>query len=338
VIDYELPPHLIAQEPAPRRDESRLMVIRKSTGQIEHRIFRDLPELLAPGDLLVVNDSRVLPARLIGRRTKTGGRWEGLYLHSTPDGDWEMLTQTRGKPEAGETIAIDGTPLELTLTGRSDGHWLARPNLPGSPAELLHAHGRMPLPPYIRKGVDVASDKERYQTVYAQADGSVAAPTAGLHFTPELFDRLAAAGIERTQVTLHVGLGTFEPMKTDDPARHQMHAEYGIVDASTVAAIHACHARGNRVVSVGTTATRALESAARSGALEPWSGLTDIFIHPPYRFRAIDALITNFHLPKTTLLLLVGALAGEDLMRRAYAEAIRREYRFFSYGDACLIL
>ncbi|HVK09414.1 MAG TPA: tRNA preQ1(34) S-adenosylmethionine ribosyltransferase-isomerase QueA, partial [Gemmataceae bacterium] len=212
------------------------------------------------------------------------------------------------------------------------------PSPAGSPVGLLAVSGQVPLPPYIRQGKSEAADRERYQTVYARADGSVAAPTAGLHFTPELFERLAARGIERTQVTLHVGLGTFEPIKAANPADHVMHAEWGEVPAAAVEAVRACKARGDRVIAVGTTATRALESAARDGELRPWHGDTGIFIHPPYQFRVLDGLITNFHLPRTTLLLLVAALAGPEQVKRAYAEAVREGYRFYSYGDAMLVL
>lgn len=338
LLDYDLPPHLIAQEPAPDRDAARLLVLDRAAGTLAHHYFRDLSELLSPGDLLVLNDTRVLPARLVGRRERTGGKWEGLFLRETPDGLWELIAQTRGRPVEGEVIAIAPAPLRLTLRGRAGGHWLAEPHPPGRAADLLAASGRVPLPPYIRRGISGEADRERYQTVYARADGSVAAPTAGLHFTPALFDRLRACRVERAMVTLHVGLGTFEPIKAGDPSRHRMHAEWGEVPAATVEAVRACKARGGRVVAVGTTATRALESAASGGELVPWRGETDIFIRPPYRFRAVDGLITNFHLPRTTLLLLAAAIAGAELMRAAYAEAVRREYRFYSYGDAMLIL
>lgn len=337
LLDYELPDHLIAQEPLADRDASRLLTLDRSTGQLEHRHFRELDQLLDPGDLLVLNDTRVVPARVVGVRQKTGGKWEGLFLRETPEGLWEMLAQTRGRPEVGEVIVIDPGPLTLTLRGRQEGHWLAEPSPTGPAAELLAQSGRIPLPPYIRKGVATSADRDRYQTVFAERSGSVAAPTAGLHFTPALLERLRQRGVETAKVTLHVGLGTFEGIKTEDPTQHRMHAEWGEVPSSTVDAIAACKARGNRVIAVGTTATRALESAARGGELRPWTGETDIYIYPPYTFRVLDGLITNFHLPRTTLLLLVAALAGTDLVRRAYAEAIRNEYRFFSYGDAMFI-
>jgi S-adenosylmethionine:tRNA ribosyltransferase-isomerase len=339
-FDYHLPERLVAQEPAARRDGSRLLVARRSTGELEHRVFRDLPELLVPGDLLVLNDTKVLPARLVGRREKTGGKWEGLYLHQAPDGLWEMLAQTRGHPDAGEAFAVEPGPFRLVLEGRtSDRHWLMWPDAPaGTPPELLGRFGRVPLPPYIRKGRAGDADRDRYQTVYADRAGSVAAPTAGLHFTPELFDRLAARGVHTARVTLHVGLGTFAPVKADDPARHAIHREWCEVGESAVEAVRSCKARGGRVVAVGTTTTRTLESAARPDGLRPFAGETGLYILPPFEFRVVDVLVTNFHLPRTTLLLLVGAFAGGELLRRAYEEAIRREYRFYSYGDAMVIL
>ena len=339
LFDYDLPPHLIAQEPLAERDRSRLLVVRRATGELAHHVFRDLPEPLRPGDLLVLNDTRVLHARLVGRRERTGGRWEGLFLRETPEGLWELLAQTRGYVTEGEAVAVEPGPLRLVLRGRTpDRHWLVEPQPGGPAAELLARHGNVPLPPYIRKGRAGDADRERYQTVYASAPGSVAAPTAGLHFTPALFERLRAAGVGEARVTLHVGLGTFEPIRTDDPAAHVMHREWCSVPAETVETIRACKDRGGRVVAVGTTACRSLESAARGGELVPWAGETDLFIYPPYRFRVVDALITNFHLPRTTLLLLVGAFAGMDLLKRAYETAVREGYRFYSYGDAMLVL
>jgi S-adenosylmethionine:tRNA ribosyltransferase-isomerase len=249
-----------------------------------------------------------------------------------------MLSQTRGYPEVG-TVFVTDTGLRLTLRGRTDDrHWLMEPDATSSPAELLARFGHIPLPPYIRKGTAADEDEERYQTVYAERAGSVAAPTAGLHFTPELFDRLAARGIATARVTLHVGLGTFAPVKVDDPAKHQIHREWCEVTQSTVDAILATKARGNRVVAVGTTTTRTLESAARPVGLKPFCGETDLYIRPPFEFGVVDALVTNFHLPRTTLLLLVGAFAGPELLRTAYEEAVRRECRFYSYGDAMLVL
>lgn len=336
-FDYTLPEHLIAQHPAARRDESRLLVVRRSSGTLEHRTFRDLPDLLTPGDLLVLNDTKVLPARVVGRRESTGGKWEGLFLREV-GGLWEMLAQTRSYPEPDSAFVTD-TGLRLTLRGRTgERHWLMEPEPRGTPAELLARYGHIPLPPYIRKGTAVDEDEERYQTVYAAHVGSVAAPTAGLHFTPELFERLAARGIETAKVTLHVGLGTFLPVKVEDPTKHNIHREWCEVTQPTVDAIRAAKVRGNRVIAVGTTTTRTLESAARLGELQPYTGETDLYILPGFEFRIVDAMVTNFHLPRTTLLLLVGALAGSDLLQRAYTEAVAREYRFYSYGDAMLVL
>ncbi len=344
-LDYTLPPELIAQEPCPERDRSRLLVLRRGPGTLEHRQFLDLPDLLDAGDLVVLNDTRVLPARLLGTRERTGGKWEGLYLGTQPDGAWELLCQTRGRLQEGETVAVPGEPgLRLTYLGRTpDGHFRFRPEAPGDAADLLARHGQIPLPPYIRKGRAAAADAERYQTVYARRAGAVAAPTAGLHFTDRVFARLRERGVATARLTLHVGLGTFQPLQSDDVTRHVMHREWCELPPETAAAVNACRARGGRVVAVGTTAVRTLETAAAhrpdpGGPLAPWSGETDLFIYPPYRFTMVDALVTNFHLPRTSLLLLVGAFAGEDLLRRAYAEAVAGRYRFYSYGDAMLVL
>jgi S-adenosylmethionine:tRNA ribosyltransferase-isomerase len=336
-FDYHLPEHLIAQHPAARRDESRLLVVHRDDGLLEHRTFRDLPELLRSGDLVVLNDTKVLPARLIGVREETGGRWEALFL-AERDGLWEMLAHTRGHPGSGAVFVAD-SGLRMTLRGRTaDHHWLMEPGEPGSPAEVLSRHGHVPLPPYIRKGLDGDEDEVRYQTIYADRVGSVAAPTAGLHFSPELFDQLAKRGIGTARVTLHVGLGTFAPVKVDDPTQHSIHAEWCEVTQTAVDAIHTTKARGGRVIAVGTTTTRTLESATRPAGLRPYRGETKLFIHPPFEFRVVDGLITNFHLPRTTLLLLVAAFAGDELLKQAYDEAIAHEYRFYSYGDAMLVL
>jgi S-adenosylmethionine:tRNA ribosyltransferase-isomerase len=313
----------------------------------------------------------VLPARLLGRRERTGGKWEGLYLGER-DGVWELLCQLRGRLVEGEPVVVpllspspvagqgrgggaSDVPLTLTLPlegggtealrltylGRSPaGHFHFRPDLPGTPADLLARFGHVPLPPYVRKGRDTTADAERYQTVYAREPGAVAAPTAGLHFTDRVFERLRDRGIETATLTLHVGLGTFQPLQSDDPAKHVMHREWCELPAAAAAAVNACRARGRRVVAVGTTAVRTLESAAAHspGPLAAWSGETELFIYPPYPFKMVDALVTNFHLPRTSLLLLVAAFAGEELLRRAYAEAVAHRYRFYSYGDAMLVL
>jgi S-adenosylmethionine:tRNA ribosyltransferase-isomerase len=337
-LDYDLPPHLIAQEPSCQRDRARLLTLRRGEKSLAHHIFYELPELLVPGDLLVLNDTRVLPARLRGRRAQTGGRWEGLYLRQLPDGLWELLCQTRGRLTEGETIVVEPGPLRLLLVHKSpQGHWLAKPTESGTPQQLLEAYGQMPLPRYIRKGQALPDDRERYQTVYANRAGAVAAPTAGLHFTPQLLERLRKRGIAWTYVTLHVGLGTFQPIEVGDYRQHRLDREWGELSALAVETISRCQEGGGRVVAVGTTSVRVLETVAASGPLRPWSGETDLFIYPPYEFQVVDALITNFHLPRTSLLLLVGAFAGPDLLRQAYLTAIEQEYRFYSYGDAMLI-
>jgi S-adenosylmethionine:tRNA ribosyltransferase-isomerase len=250
-----------------------------------------------------------------------------------------MLGQTRGRLVTGEIIAIEPGPLELRFLGRSShGHWLMRHLQPGSPVELLQVHGHIPLPPYIRKGLDVPQDRDRYQTVFAQHAGAVAAPTAGLHFTPALFEQLKERGIARAFVTLHVGPGTFQPIQVDDYRKHAMHSEWGCLPETTAKAIADCRARGGRVVAVGTTSVRVLETVAAAGPLRSWSGETDLFIYPPFAFRVVNALITNFHLPRSTLLLLAGAFAGVELLELAYKKAMEMEYRFYSYGDAMLIV
>jgi S-adenosylmethionine:tRNA ribosyltransferase-isomerase len=344
-FDYHLPEHLIAQEPAGRRDASRLLVIRRqrmgSPGGIAHHVFTDLPELLASGDLLVLNNTRVVAARLVGRRGRTGGKWEGLFVRERPDGSWELLVQTRGTLVEGETLLVEteglADDLSLDLIEKTPaGRWLVQPSLPGPAGAVLAQHGQAPIPPYIRKGRANSADQERYQTVFARHEGAVAAPTAGLHFTPELFTALTARGIDHVFVTLHVGPGTFQPVKVEDVSQHRVEPEWGELPAATVDAIADCKARGGRVVAVGTTTVRLLETAAIASA--SWSGTCDLTISPPFTFRVVDALITNFHLPRSSLLLLVAAFAGLDAVKAAYAEAVERQYRFYSYGDAMLIL
>ena len=350
-FDYDLPDRLIAQEPPPERDQSRLLVVRRGGPPPADRRFRDLPALLDPGDLLVLNDTRVLPARLVGRRARSGGKWEGLFLREEADGAWELLSQTRGRLMTGETILVDpenpssgeaAAPLRLCLVGKTAaGRWLARPEEGGAAAALLARYGRTPLPPYIRKGRGGPADRERYQTVYAREAGAVAAPTAGLHFTPRLFGELDRRGVGRVFVTLHVGAGTFQPVTAEDVTQHRVQPEWGEVPAATAEAVAACKARGGRVVAVGTTSVRVLESAALAsgdGSLRAWTGWTDLTICPPFPFRMTDALVTNFHLPRSSLLLLTAAFAGLERMRAAYKVAVEREYRFYSYGDAMLIL
>jgi S-adenosylmethionine:tRNA ribosyltransferase-isomerase len=342
--DYDLPDALIAQHPLERRTDARMLHLRRCDGGLSHRHVRDLPAVLRPGDLVVVNDTRVVPARLVGRRAATGGRWEGLFLEEAGGGAWRMLAHTRGRPAVGERILIadregrETFSLELLARG-AGGTWLVRPSQDGPAAVVLERVGRVPLPGYIRGGAEHPGDRDRYQTVFARQAGSAAAPTAGLHFTPELLADLAAGGIGLARVTLHVGLDTFRPIATPRLDDHPMHTEWCECPEATVAAIHDTKARGGRVVAIGTTAVRTLETAARSssGSLSAWRGPTNLFIRPGFSFRVVDCLLTNFHMPRTTLLVLVSEFASRDLIRRAYAEAIGERYRFLSYGDAMLI-
>lgn len=343
--DYSLPRELIAQQPADQRIDARLLVIDRKTGTIAHHHVRDLPEFFRAGDALVLNTTKVIPARLVGTRSSSGGRWEGLYLHSSPDGLWEMLSHTRGHITPGETLTLrdrEGRMAEaLVLVARlPGGHIAVRPVEDVSVEEFLERYGRVPIPPYIRDGQMVDDDVARYQTVYAKEAGSVAAPTAGLHFTADLLARIQDRGVVRAPVCLHVGLGTFRPVQTQNVAEHTMHSEQGEISDAVAKRLVTCRLDGGRIIAVGTTSVRVLESACRQhgGQLAGWKGETDIFIRPPYQFQAVDALMTNFHLPKSTLLMLVSAFAGHALIMRAYAEAIEQRYRFFSYGDAMLIL
>ena len=339
-FDFELPADLIAQHPMEPRDRARLMVLRKTTGQIEHAAFSDLPDFLEQGDLLIRNNSQVIRARLLGAREATGGRWEGLFLTDLGANLWEILATTRGKPRVGEFILV-GESLRLELVERgTEGRWIVRPTEIGQAHEILQKYGQIPLPPYIRKGRAVREDQIDYQTIYGAVPGSVAAPTAGLHFTPQLFQHLEGAGISVADLTLHVGVGTFRPIETTTIERHRMHAEWAEVPAETAVAWKTARSAGKRIVAIGTTSARTLETAAQSNeaSLTTWNGLTDIYIKPGHQFRGIDALVTNFHLPKSSLLVLVSAFAGADLIRSAYAEAVTERYRFFSYGDCMLIL
>ena len=340
--NYELPSHLIAQEPLAKRSDARLLVVRRSDGAITHRHVRDLADLLRPHDLMVVNDTRVVPARLIGRRMQTGGRWQGLFVRIDASGAWQLLAHTRGRLALGEQVMlVDRAGVDrvvLNLVSRAPGGtWLAVPESNESVGSLLLAVGRVPLPGYIRGGREHAGDSERYQTVFARTNGAAAAPTAGLHFTEELLAELAARQIAHASVTLHVGLDTFRPITADKLADHPMHSEWCECLPETVEAVRATQRRGGRIIAIGTTAVRTLETASQSGVIGEWSGPTDLFIKPGFAFRTVDCLLTNFHMPRTTLMVLVSAFASRSLVARAYNEAIREAYRFLSYGDAMLI-
>jgi S-adenosylmethionine:tRNA ribosyltransferase-isomerase len=340
--DYELPSELIAQRPLKNRSDARMLIVGRDDQSIAHAHVRDLPEYLRPDDCLVLNDTRVLPARLVGYRIATRGRWSGLFLAANAQGHWEVMCKTRGRLRAGESIMLENRQAQdafrLTLMADlGDGMWVAQPAIALPTVELLDQVGRVPLPPYIRGGTMDESDVEQYQTVFARRPGAIAAPTAGLHFTTELLGQLVDAGVAICRVTLHVGVGTFRPVTVRRIEDHQMHREWGAISEATVRRIETCRGSGGRIIAVGTTSVRVLETAARDGRLRAWQGETDLFIRPPYEFRSVDALLTNFHLPKSTLLVLVRTLGGDQLMRRAYAEAIAEGYRFYSYGDAMLI-
>ena len=369
--DYQLPPELIASQPLAERDASRLLVVDRAAGTITHSMFRNLPDYLQSGDLLVRNETRVVPAKLKGERASTGGKWEGLFLGLEASGQWRLIGQTRGKLVPGESLSLYPADqpelserLQLVLKEKlSDGEWLAEPVMhregeaPAEPQEtltpssspgelepwaatqsLLERFGTVPLPPYIERLAASPEDRERYQTTYARNPGAVAAPTAGLHFTPEIFARCREKGVDAASLTLHVGVGTFRPVSVERLDDHVMHFERGELPADTAAAIQQTRFTGGRVVAIGTTAVRTLETVASRGQITAWSGETNLFIRPPYQFQVVDALVTNFHLPQSTLLVLVSALAGRELILEAYRQAISERYRFFSYGDAMLIV
>lgn len=368
-FDYQLDESLIAQRPAEPRDLSRLMVLNRGDGRMQHRIFRELPDLLIRGDLLIVNDTRVIPSRFFCRRC-TGGRIEGLFLNEPQAGRWAVLLKGAGRCRAGERLRLQRAQaaIELYLVENlGEGRWLLDCHPPVPAAEVLASAGVMPLPPYIRRNAPAAApadsgaegdsegqschDRHDYQTVYANRAGAAAAPTAGLHFTPALMERLAGAGIGVAHLTLHVGLGTFLPVKADMIGQHRMHREWYELPGACADAINLARREGRRVVAVGTTSVRVLETAAReqglaagdNARLRPAQGWTDIFIYPPYRPAVVDALITNFHLPRSTLLMLVaafcspGGMSGIGMILDAYRQAVAQRYRFYSYGDAMLI-
>jgi S-adenosylmethionine:tRNA ribosyltransferase-isomerase len=332
---YELPTELIAQSPSMQRDHSRLMRLNKMTGAAEHRFFYELPDLLRKGDCLVMNDTRVIPARLFGRRA-TGGAVEVVLLRDRGENVWECLTRPGRKAKTGTRLFFGDGALTAAVEDEIEGgNRLIRFSYEGIFMEILERLGKMPLPPYIHEEL---GDAERYQTVYSRVSGSAAAPTAGLHFTNELLGELRARGVAISFVTLHVGLGTFRPVKAENIEDHEMHAEYCEIPVKTAEAVSEAKRDGRRVVAVGTTSCRTLESRALpDGSVRPFAGLTNAFIYPGYMFQCIDALITNFHLPESTLLMLVSALAGRENVLNAYKEAVRERYRFFSFGDAMLI-
>lgn len=333
---YDLPQELIAQDPLEDRSSSRLLVLDRETGEMEHRVFRDITEYLRPGDCLVVNNTKVIPARLLGVKEDTGAGIEILLLKRKADNVWETLVKPGKKARPGARIVFgDGILKGEVLEVVDEGNRLIRFEYEGIFEEILDRLGQMPLPPYITHQL---KDKNRYQTVYAEHDGSAAAPTAGLHFTPELLEEIQAKGVRLAHVTLHVGLGTFRPVKVEDVSQHHMHSEYYVVEEEQARLINDTRASGGRVICVGTTSCRTLESAAdEDGILRAGSGWTDIFIYPGYRFKIMDALITNFHLPESTLLMLVSAFADKEKIMKAYEEAVRQRYRFFSFGDAMFI-
>jgi S-adenosylmethionine:tRNA ribosyltransferase-isomerase len=341
--DYDLPESSIAQHPVTPRDASRLLVLSRESGGIAHRRFRDLPEYLRSGDLLVLNDTRVIPARLFGHKVGTGGRVEVLLLKTTGSDIWEALVRPGRRLQPGAEIDFDGALRAEILDVVPGGGRILRlapgPDAAGrSVHDLLHALGELPLPPYITAG-PAPAERGVYQTIYAREEGSAAAPTAGLHFTETIFAALEARGVQRAFVTLHVGLGTFKPVQTDDIEEHEMHEEFYSISAEAAAQINATKAAGGRVIAVGTTSTRTLESAAApDGTLRACAGPTRLFITPGYRFKVVDAQLTNFHMPRSTLLLLISAFAGRDAVMHAYRDAVEAGYRFLSFGDAMLIV
>lgn len=334
---FDLPEELIAQDPLEDRSSSRLLVMDKVTGQISHKVFTDIVDYLNPGDCLVINDTKVLPARLIGEKEDTGAKIEVLLLKRKQDDIWETLVKPGKKAKPGTKIIFGGGLLTgVVMDVVEEGNRLIQFQYEGIFEEVLDQLGQMPLPPYITHQLE---DKNRYQTVYATHSGSAAAPTAGLHFTKELLNKIEDRGVKIARITLHVGLGTFRPVKVENVLEHHMHSEFYVVDEKAADTINEAKMAGKRVISVGTTSTRTLETvAAEDGLVKPTSGWTQIFIYPGYQFKCIDSLITNFHLPESTLLMLVSALAGKEHIMAAYEEAVAKRYRFFSFGDAMFLM
>jgi S-adenosylmethionine:tRNA ribosyltransferase-isomerase len=334
---YNLPEELIAQKPLAQRDMSRLMVLKRQTGEIEHRTFKDIVEYINPGDCLVLNDTRVIPARLIGYREDTGGQMEFVLLKRIDRDRWEVLVKPGRRAKVGKRFVLgDGQLVAEVLDNTPAGGRIVKFSYEGIFEEVLDRLGNMPLPPYIKEKLE---DKERYQTVYSREEGSAAAPTAGLHFTHQLLDRIKNKGAEIVFITLHVGLGTFRPVKAENVEEHEMHSEYYRMDENAAKVINKVIENGGKVFAVGTTSCRTLETvAAGDGRVKAGDGWTDIFIYPGYRFKAVNALITNFHLPESTLIMLVSAFAGKESIMNAYRVAVEEKYRFFSFGDAMLII
>ncbi|AKC63881.1 MULTISPECIES: tRNA preQ1(34) S-adenosylmethionine ribosyltransferase-isomerase QueA [Clostridium] len=335
-FDFYLPEELIAQHPMEKRDEARLLVLDKKTGEIEHKIFKDILDYLTPNDCLVLNNTRVLPARLIGSKEETGGKMEFLLLKRTGNDEWETLVKPGKRAQIGAKFIFGNGELKAEVIAMGEeGSRIVKFYYEGIFEEILDQLGQMPLPPYIKEKLD---DKEMYQTVYSKEEGSAAAPTAGLHFTEELLEKIKEKGVKLAFLTLHVGLGTFRPVKVEEIQEHIMHSEYYKMDKETAKIINTTREKGGRVIAVGTTSCRTLETIGDiEGKVKEQSGWTDIFIYPGYKYKVVDALITNFHLPQSTLLMLVSALAGRDNIMNAYNMAVEKEYRFFSFGDAMFI-
>jgi S-adenosylmethionine:tRNA ribosyltransferase-isomerase len=340
-FDYPLPRELIAFHPVKRRDHSRLLVLDRKSGKMEHKLFYQMIDYLEKGDGMVINQTRVFPARVFGKSSKSNRKVEVFFLKRLENTRWEVLVKPTKKAPEGSVIYFDQNGLSCQILERTDsGSWLAKINCPGDFHELLERIGKVPLPPYIKREPE-PDDKENYQTVYAKETGAVAAPTAGLHFTKDLVKKIENKGVEKIAITLHVGWDSFRPVRVDDPQDHTLASEYFKIDASVAERINRIRKNGKRIVAVGTTTVRALETAVDSeeeGRIKPQSGWTRKFIYPPYKLKMVDVLITNFHLPRSTLLLLVSAFASRELILKAYQEAVKRKYRFYSYGDAMLIL
>lgn len=346
--DYELPKELIAQNPLADRAAAKMMVVNRSSGEILHRRVGDFIDLLTPQDVVVLNNTKVVPARLLGYRAQTGGHWEGLFLELAPQPDgqtpkWRLIGSTRGKLQPGECVVLQNVngqdDISLRFETKSaDGSWIVSPESDESYLSILDRAGRVPIPPYIRNGEMDESDINNYQTVFASVPGAVAAPTAGLHFSQQDLDSIRAKGVDIQYVTLHVGIGTFKPISVTKLSEHEMHSEYAELDDITADRLNQRRSAGGRLFAIGTTSVRTLESAGQSGKLLPMAGQTKLFIKPPYQFKAVDAILTNFHLPKSTLLVMIRAFGGDELIKEAYRQAIEQKYRFYSYGDCMVII